>query len=115
MNRVRRAMLGPDTIGGWRRFLRTAERAARDPLRHAAAFERAANRAGKLQLPPGQWTPASPLVVLIKVAKDRRRIADEGHALGVEIAELGRAGAVILDVAEAAVDAARSRLPYAET
>ncbi|WP_438852730.1 hypothetical protein [Brevundimonas nasdae] len=78
----RHRALTPDQIGGWLRFLRHAEKAARDPEGHGASFARAAHRAGKQPLPAGQNNNGAGLIALIRLGKafatqspDRRRDA----------------------------------------
>lgn len=65
----RRRALTPDQIGGWLRFLRHAEKAARDPEGHGASFARAAHRAGKQPLPASQTDNGADLISLVRLGK----------------------------------------------
>ncbi len=60
--------LSDDQLASWLRFLKQAEKTARDPQRHGRSLDRASAKAGKLPLPPSAGR-GSDLVALIRVGK----------------------------------------------
>lgn len=72
----RNARLSPEITAAWRRFLRHAEKAGRDPVGHGQPFGRAAKRAGKLPLPPSQNGKGTDLVDLIRLGKAFAALSD---------------------------------------
>lgn len=93
--------LTADEVGAWRRFVRTAERCARDPLSKAATFARAAQRAGKMLLPPEQQTETSDLVALIRLGKRFLCLTGvERQQQAGEVARLAQASAEIVERAQ---------------
>lgn len=67
--------LSPDQVGGWLRFLRQAEKAARDPEGHGASFARAAEKAGKQPLPASQNNNGADLITLVRLGKTFARLS----------------------------------------
>lgn len=63
----------------WRRFLRHAEKAGRDPVAHGQPFSRAAKRAGKLALPSSQNRNGAELIALIRLGKGFAALSDHAR------------------------------------
>lgn len=113
----RRTALSVDEIAGWRRFLKSVARAARNPVSHGDGLAKAAARAGRLPLPPGQTTAESDLVVLIRLGKSfATRTPFERAEECERLKRLATAATAAVDAADALLfGQAHARLPYAET
>lgn len=100
--------LSADELGAWRRFLKKADRCARDPLAQAESFQAAAERVGKkLRLPPGQHRDGADLVALIRLGRTFLSLDRDGRAAaGSEIARLTGSARMVID---AAMDGATGR------
>lgn len=102
--RDRRVVMTPEITAAWVRFLRHAEKAAKSPDRHGAAFTRAAERVNKLPLPPSQNIKGSDLVRLVTLGKSF--LALKGEARGEGVAETRRLAALCRPLFETAQVAA---------
>lgn len=65
--RVRNPRPSDDDLGVWRRFLKHADKIARNPDANLGSFVRAAEKAGKVVLPVGHQRPDSPFVQLVRM------------------------------------------------
>lgn len=99
-----------DDVTAWRRFLKAADAAAAKPSDDVLKFARAAEKAGKLALPPEHGRADSPFVLLVRLGKSWGfKTGVERIRAAVEIEGLTRGCAAILE----ALAPTQPRLPYA--
>lgn len=84
---ARSRRLSDDQRASWQRFLKQAEKAARDPARHGRALDRASVKAGKLPLPASAGH-GSDLVALIRIGK--AFVTLKAEALTQAVADIAR-------------------------